>query len=80
MAAVVAALAEELCGGRLALILEGGYAASGLREGCEAVLDVLLDPAGSPLPESRPPTPALEAVVGRVAQVHEKNFPGLGAS
>ncbi len=33
MARIVRALAEDLCGGRAVFVLEGGYAASGLREG-----------------------------------------------
>jgi len=82
MARIVRALAEELCGGRLAFVLEGGYAASGLEEGTGAVLDTLLEP--SPL---QPPGPApLEAqgvlahVIERVAAVHGKRFPGLGVA
>jgi acetoin utilization deacetylase AcuC-like enzyme len=39
MAACVRKLADDLCGGRLVLLLEGGYALSGLREGTESVLD-----------------------------------------
>jgi acetoin utilization deacetylase AcuC-like enzyme len=82
MARIVRALAEELCGGRLACVLEGGYAASGLEQGTGAVLDTLLDPG--PL---QPPAPApLEAqsilanVIQRVAAVHGSRFPGLGAA
>ncbi|MCB1268852.1 MAG: histone deacetylase, partial [Microthrixaceae bacterium] len=45
MARIVRSLAEELCGGRVALVLEGGYAESGLREGTSAVLEALLEPA-----------------------------------
>ena len=78
MAACVRQLADGLCGGRLVLLLEGGYALSGLREGTEAVLDVLLDPD--------PPTPLtvpveshtpLEAVLNGVRAVHGTNFSGL---
>ena len=79
MARVVRSLADDVCGGRLVLILEGGYAATGLREGTDAVLDVLLEPAPPPPPADRPLTPALEAVVERLAHVHGKNFSGLGA-
>jgi len=39
------AAADECCGGRLALVLEGGYDLEGLREGVEAVLHAL---AGDP--------------------------------
>ena len=60
---------------------QGGYALSGLREGTEAVLDILLDPA----PE-RPPIAEvvrgtrLEAVLDNVRQVHGESFPGLGVA
>lgn len=38
LAAVLAGLAGELCGGRLLMTLEGGYNLLGLRQGAEAVL------------------------------------------
>jgi acetoin utilization deacetylase AcuC-like enzyme len=82
MAALVRALADELCEGRLALVLEGGYAPSGLREGTEAVLEALL--AESP----PPPHPTvksgtsrtLDAIVERVAAVHRERWRELGAA
>jgi acetoin utilization deacetylase AcuC-like enzyme len=80
MARVVRALADDLCGGRVVCVLEGGYAASGLREGCEALLDALLDPAPTAPACSEPAPPALAAVVERLAQVHAGRFPGLGAA
>ena len=51
---VVRALADELCGGRLVLVLEGGYAETGLREGCGAVLDALLAEDGAAPPDPPP--------------------------
>ena len=82
MTALVRALADSLCEGRLALFLEGGYSAEGLREGTGAVLDALL-PA-DPLP----PTPRVELhraprlarVLERVAAVHRSRYPELGAA
>ncbi len=50
-------LAEEVCGGRLVCVLEGGYHLGGLADGMVAVLDVL-DPeasAGAGEPEIRSP-------------------------
>jgi acetoin utilization deacetylase AcuC-like enzyme len=82
MAALVRALADELCAGRLAFVLEGGYAASGLREGTQAVLEALL--AERPLPPH--PTvksgtsAVLDAVVERVAAVHRDRYRDLGAT
>ncbi len=82
MARIVRALAEELCGGRLAYVLEGGYAASGLEEGTDAVLDTLLD-SGPIQPPGLEPLAArsvLADVIDRVAAVHGPRFPGLGAA
>ncbi|HEY8493442.1 MAG TPA: histone deacetylase [Myxococcota bacterium] len=81
MAAVVRALADELCNGRLVFVLEGGYAPSGLREGTSAVLDALLAPEPPPLGPATPLVPGttLARVVERVAAVHRRFHPGIGA-
>jgi acetoin utilization deacetylase AcuC-like enzyme len=81
MTAIVRALADDLCEGRLACVLEGGYSLEGLREGVDAVLDGLLEDAPA-LPESVELTPGstLKGVVDRVAQVHGQTFSGLGAA
>jgi acetoin utilization deacetylase AcuC-like enzyme len=55
MAAIVRALSEDLCDGRLVFVLEGGYAASGLRDGVDAVLEVML-------PGDAPEVPGTTAV------------------
>ncbi|HTY16321.1 MAG TPA: histone deacetylase [Myxococcota bacterium] len=81
MTRIVRALADDLCGGRAAFVLEGGYAASGLREGTAAVLDVLLEPslrALAPAPELVPGS-ALAHVVGQVCAIHRNRYAGLGA-
>jgi len=71
-------LADDLCGGRLVLLLEGGYALSGLREGTAATLDVLLDPSPrAPLEAQVGSGTHIEAVLERVQQVHARNFSGL---
>ena len=81
MAAIVRALADDLCDGHLAFVLEGGYALDGLREGTAAVLDVLLDDDPAlPAPIEMVPGSTLSGVVARVAQVHARNFSDLGAS
>jgi acetoin utilization deacetylase AcuC-like enzyme len=82
MTSIVRALADELCGGRLVFVLEGGYAASGLREGVDAVLRASLAEAPPELPAAVDAGPgtvlarAIEAVVG----IHRKRVPGLGAA
>jgi acetoin utilization deacetylase AcuC-like enzyme len=82
MTALVRALADDLCAGRLALVLEGGYAASGLREGTEAVLEALLPDAPlPPHPTVNSGTSAtLAAIVDRVARVHRDRYRDLGAA
>jgi acetoin utilization deacetylase AcuC-like enzyme len=82
MTRIVRALADEVCGGRVALVLEGGYAPSGLHDGTSAVLDALLEasaPALGPAPELVPGS-TLAHVVGQVAAVHRRRFPDLGAA
>jgi acetoin utilization deacetylase AcuC-like enzyme len=79
MAALVRALADETCSGRLACVLEGGYAASGLREGVGALVDVLTAKA-----VHVPPVAALEPhtrsakLVERAAAMHRSRFAGVG--
>jgi acetoin utilization deacetylase AcuC-like enzyme len=82
MARTVRALAEDLCGGRVAFVLEGGYAPSGLREGTGAVLDALLAPEAPPLAPPAPLAPGstLSHVVARVAAVQRRFHPAVGAA
>ena len=81
MAAVVRSVADDVCGGRIACILEGGYAHTGLLEGTDALLEVLVDSSPS-LPDSAPlePGSTLERVVGRVTHVHAGRFPEIGSA
>jgi len=81
MAAIVRALADSVCAGRVACVLEGGYAASSLYEGTDALLSVLSAEQAPelPAPVALAPGSVLSAVVGRVAQVHRSRNPGLGA-
>jgi acetoin utilization deacetylase AcuC-like enzyme len=82
MTHIVRAIADEVCGGRVALVLEGGYAPSGLHDGASAVLDALLAPATAPLAAAPAlqPGSTLAHVVARVAAVHRRRFPDLGAA
>jgi acetoin utilization deacetylase AcuC-like enzyme len=81
LARIVRRLASEICGGRLAVVLEGGYAASGLYEGTSAVLDELLAPPDLPLapgPEAARGS-TLAYVVDQVASVHRRFVAEIGA-
>ena len=79
LSATLRALAEELCDGRLAFVLEGGYDLTGLREGAEALVKELLAPSPTRQPES--PLPPPESVLGRVlagvSAVHGERYPAL---
>jgi acetoin utilization deacetylase AcuC-like enzyme len=80
LARSVRALADEVCGGRIAFVLEGGYAASGLREGTSAVLEALAEPARGPVPlPDAPPGSTLRRLVDRAVAVHGARNPALGA-
>ncbi len=77
---LVRALAEDLCGGGLVFLLEGGYADSGLYEGTGAVLDALAEaPGRTPALPDAPTGSTLRGLVERVAEVHGAQIPGLGA-
>jgi acetoin utilization deacetylase AcuC-like enzyme len=81
MTRLVRALAEDLCEGRIAFVLEGGYAASGLIEGTSAVLEGMLEeqlPAWPSLPDA-PAGSTLRAVLDQVIRVHGARHPDIGA-
>jgi acetoin utilization deacetylase AcuC-like enzyme len=81
MAAWVRALADEICGGRVACVLEGGYSASGLREGVDALTAALESPTVA-APDSVPWVPGSRAarLVDRAAAIHRARFPDVGIS
>ena len=80
MTMIARKLALDLCAGRLVFLLEGGYAASGLRQGMGAVLGALLDRCEPPESAPMPPGSALSEIVGRCTTVHGARIPGLGSS
>jgi acetoin utilization deacetylase AcuC-like enzyme len=81
MTAIVRSLADEISGGRMLFVLEGGYALRGLREGMEAVLAGLVaEPAQLPSALDLVPGSALERLVARTAQVHGARIPGIGTA
>ncbi len=78
LADVARRLADTLCEGRLALLLEGGYDLEGLRQGTEAVLEALRAPATPAEPASVASNGVIEAVVERVTHAHGEDFSDLG--
>jgi acetoin utilization deacetylase AcuC-like enzyme len=82
MTRIVRALGDDLCGGRVAFVLEGGYAPRGLAEGTAAVLDELLVPTPPGLGSAPDPSPGstLARVVGSVASIHRRFHPEVGAA
>jgi acetoin utilization deacetylase AcuC-like enzyme len=81
MSAIVRAVADETSSGRVAYVLEGGYAASGLEQGVGALLSTYLSeaappPAAVPAPEGS----LLGRVVERLVGIHGARFPDLGAA
>jgi acetoin utilization deacetylase AcuC-like enzyme len=80
MSTIMRWLADTLCGGRIAFVLEGGYSLVGVREGAEAVLESLTNTSPSPLPPPTELTPGsvLRGLVDRVALVHGRQIPDLG--
>lgn len=82
MSTIMRGLADTLCGGRIAFILEGGYSLIGVREGAHAVLESLTNPS-TPQPQSPVeliPGSVLCGLIDRVVQVHGQRIPDLGSA
>jgi len=79
MTAIVRALADELSGGRMLCVLEGGYSLRGLDEGVGALLAGLVADAPAP-PAARVLArgSVLEKLVARAAMVHGARIPEIG--
>jgi acetoin utilization deacetylase AcuC-like enzyme len=82
MANTMRALADDYCGGRIAYVLEGGYALSGVREGARAVLESLVAEETPELAVAvdLEPGSTLRGLVERVAEVHAGRIPNLGSA
>jgi acetoin utilization deacetylase AcuC-like enzyme len=81
MSSIVRTLADEVCGGRTAFVLEGGYSASGLEQGVGALLDTWLrEPVAPPPAVPAPPETLLGRVVERLVGIHGARFADLGAA
>jgi len=77
LAAILRGAADELCGGRVAYVLEGGYSATGLGEGVSAVMDSIVGtaPTGvSQAARNARPDSVLERVSARVRALHERGL------
>jgi acetoin utilization deacetylase AcuC-like enzyme len=81
MADTVRALADDLCGGRLVFVLEGGYAPTGLKDGVAATLAAAL---AADTPTLAAPLPLadgslLAQAITHVRQVHGSRITGIGS-
>jgi acetoin utilization deacetylase AcuC-like enzyme len=76
MTRIVRALAHELCGDRVAFILEGGYSPLGLHEGMSALLTGMTEEPDSPLPPCPEAVPGsmLRSVLDPVLAVHRSRI------
>jgi acetoin utilization deacetylase AcuC-like enzyme len=72
MGAIVRALADDLCEGRLMFVLEGGYAASGLIDGVNAVLDAITGDESLNVPKQNAVSAGnvLDTIVEQVSDAH----------
>jgi acetoin utilization deacetylase AcuC-like enzyme len=77
MTSLLVRAAEDLCGGRLLMTLEGGYDLEALATSLLATLRAMADPAGSGGRGSRPPDPpaSVEALERAIA-FHRHSHPG----
>jgi acetoin utilization deacetylase AcuC-like enzyme len=77
----ISALATELCGGRLVLLLEGGYDLRVIAGGVRAAAHILLDEEPDPDPLGPPPTgyepERAQDVIGAARAIHD--LPPAGA-
>jgi acetoin utilization deacetylase AcuC-like enzyme len=64
----VQALADQFCGGRLALVLEGGYSLEGLGQSVVATIDTL--EGTPPPPRADQPGPAVQRVITQARTLH----------
>lgn len=77
MTQIAREVAETVCSGRIAYILEGGYSAQGLAEGTTAVLAGMLEADPEPLPQQPIEVPEgsrLRQIVSAVSKVHQQTY------
>jgi acetoin utilization deacetylase AcuC-like enzyme len=68
---VLLEIAEELCQGKLAVTLEGGYSLEGLRDSVKEVL-LELDRGFRPLQSSQESSGQIDSIVGEVRSIHQQ--------
>ncbi|MGD9118934.1 MAG: histone deacetylase [Dehalococcoidia bacterium] len=76
MTGIIKGLADELCEGRLALTLEGGYNLEALAASVKATFDILMGNDGEELsgaPPRRSEAPDIESLIAEIKRIH-----GLG--
>jgi acetoin utilization deacetylase AcuC-like enzyme len=73
------AVADEICGGRLVLALEGGYDLDALSAAVRAVIEVLAGAAGPPVGSASTSEPFAEELVRLFREAHSGNFASLCA-
>jgi acetoin utilization deacetylase AcuC-like enzyme len=74
LASIVRGIAEQTCGGKVLITLEGGYNPEGLREGVRAVLQAFLQPHQSMVV---PAAPAADRVLRAIISHHKKHWTSL---
>jgi acetoin utilization deacetylase AcuC-like enzyme len=81
MTSIVRGLADDVCGGRVAFVLEGGYAPSGLEQGVAALLaSCLAERVVAPPALAAPPETLLGRLNERLVGIHGDRFRDLGAA
>jgi acetoin utilization deacetylase AcuC-like enzyme len=74
LASIVRDIAEQTCGGKVLLTLEGGYNPEGLREGVRAVLQAFLKPLQA---ITAPAAPAADRVIRNIISIQKKYWKSL---
>lgn len=74
LCSIVGQIADRHAGGKLALVLEGGYDLSGLAGSVSACIEVL---AGARVPEAGPPSPRGRQAIDRAIDFHSRYWPSL---
>jgi acetoin utilization deacetylase AcuC-like enzyme len=74
MTGIIRGLADELCGGRLALTLEGGYNLEALAASVKATFDALLGDsfeASEDVPSRRFDSPDIDSLIAEIKKIHQ---------